>query len=130
MKHPERKRPVFRRKPLQRDLFTGELVTSKIRKGMGDHIKLTHGADRQLTAIPGMAHFAGTGPARKYCQDCAHCQDLPVYRGGKYTSTTTAAPLRYETGACRKAADLYDGKVQKGGIGANAACMFFEEGPK
>jgi hypothetical protein len=126
MDAPERKRPKIKKHAIQRDLFTGELITKKIKRGRGRHIKLKQGEDRVMTVVPGMAHFAGTGPERTYCFGCKFWGDLPVYKGGKYVANTTAAPRRFELGACRKAADLFGGKVQRGGIGGNPSCKFFE----
>lgn len=119
------------RKPMQRDMFTGNLVKSKPRSGNGNHI-LLKGDDQDPPVIPGMAHFAGSGPDGKRCSECRHLGDLPCW--GRKARTTRelaelnedAKPRRYELNACRKAADMFDGHVQKGGIQFNRACKYFE----
>lgn len=119
------------RKPMQRDMFTGNLVRNAPKAGRGDHILLKRPVDEPV-AIPGMAHFAGTGPEGKRCSQCAHLGDLPCW--GKKNRTTRelaelneeAQPRRFEVNACRKAAALFDGHVQRGGIQHNAACKYFE----
>src|SRR5262245_51649579 len=120
-----------RRKPAQIDLLTGELVTKKPKAGSGHHIRL-HSVAGEPSISPGMAQFAGTGPERTYCMDCAHCSDLEVYRGGRMRKPSSRpgedviVPLRVEKDACAKAARMLDDKVQKGGIGANRSCKYFE----
>lgn len=120
-----------RRKPTQIDMFTGELVVKPPKRGNGLHVQLHRSPDEPVRAI-GMAHFPGTGPNRKYCQDCAHFGDIEVYRGGRMRKPSSRpgedaiTPLRYEHGACRKAASMLDDVVQKGGIGANRSCKYFE----
>lgn len=117
-------------KPMQRDMFTGNLVKTKPRAGRGDHIVLKD-VPGMPSAIPGMAHFAGTGPAGKRCRHCAHCRDIAVW-GRDFMSPSAAAQKddtaarRIERNACAKAAELYDGHVQKGGIQMNEACKYFE----
>jgi hypothetical protein len=56
------------KKPLQRDLFTGELVKPP-KRGDGHHIKLKR-EGRERAAVPGMASYAGEGPYGRFCRDC------------------------------------------------------------
>jgi hypothetical protein len=118
------------RKPMQRDLFTGNLVRQP-KSGRGDHIILKR-PDDEPVVIPGMAHFAATGPDGKRCSHCTHCQDIKVW-GRDFISPDKAglkdetAPRRVEVNACVKAAELYDGHAQKGGIQHNPACKYFEQ---
>lgn len=57
------------KKPMQRDLFTGELVVKSPKRGNGHHVKLRHdGGDR--AAVAGMASYAGEGPHDRRCRDC------------------------------------------------------------
>lgn len=121
---------LVRKKPMQRDLFTGNLVRPP-KAGRGDHILLKRD-DAEPVAIPGMAHFAATGPEGKRCRDCAHCRDMPMW--GKNKSSPALAgrkdtdePKRIEKDACAKAAELYDGTVQRGGIQFNLSCKYFEQ---
>lgn len=37
-----------------------------------DHLTTIEGIPDRSAAIPGMAHFAGTGPPGKTCGDCVH----------------------------------------------------------
>ncbi|MFZ5783962.1 MAG: hypothetical protein ACOY4R_27505 [Pseudomonadota bacterium] len=122
----------IRRKPVQIDLLTGNLAPKRIKIARGDaHIRLKSDG-MEPTVVPGMAHFAGTGPSGRYCKDCALRGDLPVWgrdfaTPDKAGMAPDANPKRYEKGACRKAAELYDGHVQKGGLWAESACRYFEE---
>lgn len=120
---------LVRKKPMQRDLFTGNLVRPP-KAGRGDHILLKQG-DHEPVAIPGMAHFLGSGPEGKRCHQCTHCQDLPLWGKNRTTpelagQKETTPPKRIEKNACAKAAELYDGTVQKGGVQFNAACKYFD----
>jgi hypothetical protein len=121
-------------KPRQGDLFAGEFNAKPPKRGDGHHIRLAREEGEPVKAI-GMAHFPGTGPERTYCYQCTHCQDIPVYRGGRYRKPTNPSgqsdvlPIRTKRNACMKAAELFDGLVQRGGIGANRSCKYFEERP-
>jgi len=118
------------KRPMQRDLFTGNLVRTKPKAERGDHVLLKR-PDDEPVAIPGMAHFAGTGPEGKRCSHCSLCRDISVW-GRDFISADKASlkdgtpPRRVEVNACAKAAELYDGHVQKGGIQHNPACKYFE----
>lgn len=122
----------IRRKPMQRDMFTGNLVSKPPKAGRGDHIVLKR-ESTEPTVVPGMAHFPGTGPEGKRCQHCAHFGDIPAFgRQGRTTRELAelkedTQPRRIEKDACRKCADLYDGFVQKGGIRFQPACKYFAE---
>ena len=39
---------------------------------LSDYLTTLPGAPRRADALPGMAHFAGTGPKGKSCGDCVH----------------------------------------------------------
>lgn len=120
-------------KPMQRDMFTGNLVKTKPRAGRGDHILLKQ-EPGERPAIPGMAFFAGTGPEGKRCQHCRFCMDIPTWGRQKFTSPARAGrlpsePPRVIENACTKAADMLDGKAQPGDIQFNPACKYFEPKP-
>jgi len=121
---------MITKRPMQRDLFTGNLIATRPKAGRGGHVLLKAGPDEKYP-VPGMAHFAGTGPAGKRCQHCTHCQDIPVW--GRDRPTPALAwrkddePCRrVEHNACRKACELYDNHVQRGGINFESACKYFE----
>jgi hypothetical protein len=121
----------IKRKPSQGDLFTGEFAVRPPKKGNGRHIAPTGKEGEPAKAI-GMAHFPGTGPERTYCHQCTHCQDIDVYRSGRYRKPPDPSgkgdphPIRTQRNACLKAAKLLDGIVQRGGTGANPSCKYFE----
>jgi hypothetical protein len=118
----------IKHKPRQGDLFTGEFNVNPPKRGNGHHIKLAVEVG-EPTKVPGMAHFPGTGPERTYCRECKHCQEIDVYRGGRYRAPSgkgDVMPVRTKRNACLKAAKLSDGIVQPGGIGANRSCKYFE----
>lgn len=73
----------IKKKPMQRDLFTGELVTNKIKRGRGNHIKLTS-FPGERPYVPGMASWANTGPVGRYCRDCKYFGNV-----GLKSSTST-----------------------------------------
>ena len=115
-----------RHKPRQGDLLTGEFSVKPPKRGKGDHVVLKDGAGRKPI---GMAYFPGTGPERTYCRECIHCQDLPVWRNGRYESEASSredGPRRVERESCKLAATLFDHVVQRGGIGNNRSCKYFE----
>ena len=116
----------------QGDLFTGEFKEKPPKRGNGHHIKLAVEVG-EPTKVPGMAHFPATGPKRTYCHQCTHCQDIDVYRGGRYRAPPVLSgkgnppPIGTKRDACLKAAKLSDGIVQRGGIGGNPSCKYFEK---
>ena len=118
-------------KTRQLDLFTGELDVGPPKKGNGRHIKLTR-EEVQLVKTIGMAHFPGSGPERTYCHQCKHCQDIDVFSGGRYykpkeySGAGNALPIQTRRNACVKAAELFDGIVQRGGISSNRPCKYSE----
>lgn len=121
-------------KPMQRDMFTGNLVHKPPKAGRGGHLRLKNApGDKYL--VPGMAYFAGTGPEGKRCRHCKHLDDIKVWRGrgGQDCSTPELAgqklntpAKRIEADACRKACEMCEGIVQPGGIQFEAACKYFE----
>lgn len=119
-------------RPMQRDLFTGELVTKKIKPGSGDHILLKNNDGPRL--VRGMAHFPATGPQDKRCSDCRYLQDIPVWGRGKMTPQEAGyqsdkQPKFIEINACMKAALLMERQVQCGGIQHELACKYFQQAP-
>jgi hypothetical protein len=120
------------RKPHQGDLFKGEFDARPTRRGNGRHLRLTREEGEPVKAI-GMAHFPGTGPEGTHCHECRHCQDIDVFPGGRYrkpkhpSGPDNVPPIRTKREACMKAAQLFDGIVQRGGIGFNRSCRHFEE---
>ena len=76
---------------------------------------LTHepGAPRKRDAVPGMAHFAGTGPDGTTCRNCEFYrffrEDRPRLHGG-----------------CKKYL-LLTGRHGPAIDGSNASCKYFEE---
>jgi hypothetical protein len=114
-----------RRIPRDVDMFTGEVVAKPPKRGSGNHIRLHDQTPKPI----GMAYFPGTGPEGKYCQDCTHFGDLEVWRNGRITpaaSSRESDPRRIERDACEKAARMLEGIPQKGGIGPNRSCKYFE----
>lgn len=121
---------MITKRPMQRDMFTGNLVKGKPKIGRGNHILLKPLEGEQY-AIPGMAHFAGTGPEGKRCSQCLFCRDLPYWGRGRWNDPllcgklADAPPTKIEKDVCSKAAELYDGIVQIGGIQFENACRYF-----
>lgn len=125
---------MITRKPMQRDLFSGALVAKPPKAGRGQHVLLKHNEGDKYP-VPGMAHFAGTGPEGSRCQQCHHLDNIKVWqrRGDVPHDTPQRAGYaagkphrRVETNACRKACEMYDGVVQPGGIDFESACKYFE----
>lgn len=84
----------IRRKPVQIDLLTGELIARKRKSGNGSHIKLKSlGIERP--AVPGMASWAGGGPEGKRCKDCAHLGAVTVHRPNSEIERASVACLRF-----------------------------------
>jgi hypothetical protein len=72
-------------KPVQKHDFQGDLLTGEWRaeppkRGNGSHVRLKS-LDVEKTAVPGMASYAGEGPANKYCKDCVFFGKVAVQRG-------------------------------------------------
>lgn len=61
----------------QGDLFTGEWRAKLPKRGNGSHVRLTK-LDGEKPAMPGMASFAGEGPAGARCRDCNHFGTVAV----------------------------------------------------
>lgn len=81
-----------KKKPMQRDLFTGELVTGRLKRGRGDHIKLTS-FEGEKAYVPGMASWANTGPQGLYCRDCAYWGDVGI-------KSSSSKEVDLATGVC------------------------------
>ena len=84
---------------------------------LGD-VDLTDVEKRQHETVPGMAHFAGTGPSDK---NCGHCK----FYGYKKTATRDGVEILTYTSACQK----YFNLTNKHGpnIKANLkSCKYFE----
>lgn len=83
-----------RRKPMQIDLLTGDLVARKPKAGNGSHIQLKSlGIERP--AVPGMASWAGGGPDGKRCKDCAHLGAVTVRRPSTEIERASVVCLRF-----------------------------------
>jgi hypothetical protein len=67
-------------KNAQGDLFTGKWRTKPPTRGNGSHIRLKP-LDDEKAVVPGMASYAGEGPAGAYCRDCAHFGVVAVQTG-------------------------------------------------
>jgi hypothetical protein len=65
---------------LQRDLFTGEWQAKPPKRGRSCHVRLTK-LDGEKPAVPGMASYAGEGPAGARCRDCLHFGTVAVQAG-------------------------------------------------
>lgn len=108
----KKKKPV----PVMRDLLTGEIGPMVRKSGDGSHIRMTP-SNVKGTPIPGMFYFAGTGPKRRQCRECAHCgEGPPTHKNGK--PTQNACVLMLQT--MKRASFARD-------IGVNAACKYFDE---
>lgn len=107
-------------KPMQRDMFTGELSDKRPKAGNGSHIQLKPiGIERPH--IPGMASWAGGGPEGKYCRDCQHFGAVAILRPDTEMTEkrSTACSL-----AARRQGRLVQGRVD---ISTSAACDQFVE---
>jgi len=67
-------------KNLQGDLFTSEERTKSPKRGDRSHIHL-RSLDGEKAVVPGMASFAGGGPAGAPCRDCIHFGVVAVQTG-------------------------------------------------
>lgn len=82
-----------RLKPMQRDMFTGELVDKPPKRGNGRHIALKP-VGMERPAIPGMASWAGGGPEGKRCKDCAYLGAVTIRRPDNTIERSSAACLK------------------------------------
>jgi hypothetical protein len=64
----------------QGDLFSKEWQTEPSKRGDGSHVRLKS-VDGEKPVMPGMASYAGEGPAGTYCRDCAHFGEVVVQTG-------------------------------------------------
>ena len=76
------------------------------------------------TTPPGMAFWAGSGPAGKTCRECIHWQADGYYAGGNRAFNQGLKP-----GICRKARAMTMGKAQPPVRYINSACKYFEPNP-
>lgn len=110
----------IRRKPVQIDLLTGDLVTKPPKRGSGSHIALKPtGFERP--AIPGMASWAGGGPEGKRCEHCIHLGAVTIQRPNSDIERSSAACLRY----CQRTGHLPSVRRD---ITLERACNQFSEG--
>jgi hypothetical protein len=65
---------------LQGDLFTGEWQTKPPKRGGGSHVRVKE-QEGEKAIVPGMASYAGEGPAGSYCQDCVYFGEVAVQTG-------------------------------------------------
>ena len=94
-------------------LFKTDHLTQAFDAGMNAAIQNSH---------PGMAHFAGSGPAGKVCRECKFFASLGHHEkrgvhGGRLKDAT-----------CRKYSALMNGEGPRVPPSASA-CKFFEENP-
>jgi hypothetical protein len=111
----------IQRKPQFVDMFTGEASTKLPRRGNGSHVQLKPtGIEKPV--IPGMASFAGEGPAGKRCENCQWFGRVKVVRPDMDT-------IEVSVDACLRAAQLtgrvHAARVQ---IRFESACRHFSEG--
>jgi len=79
--------------------------------------------------VPGMAHFAGTGPAGKTCGDCAHRGYYREVRRGKWNAEHQAYDFNsYRHLGCAMFKAL-TGHFGPAVAKDNAACKYFEQRP-
>jgi hypothetical protein len=64
----------------QRDLFTGEWEARHPKRGNGFRVRLKP-VDGEKAVVPGMASYAGEGPAGCYCKSCACFGSVAVQTG-------------------------------------------------
>ena len=83
----------IKRKPVQIDLLSGELVLKKPKSGNGSHILLKREGEEKA-AVSGMASWAGSDPEGKYCEDCAFYGSVAVQRPNSLVDRALAACLR------------------------------------
>jgi hypothetical protein len=91
-----------------------------------DHLTSIPEVPDKANAVPGMAHFAGTGPPGKCCRDCEFC-------GYVRRRAETWDPIRqmmvakaYNYGGCemhRKLTGRHGAEISK----ANKACKYFKQ---
>ena len=74
------------------------------------------------SAVPGMAYFAGTGPAGKTCADC-------TFKGYRRSNGDALKPRFYAWGGCgmyKKMTGLHGPAIS----GVNRACKYFMLRPR
>lgn len=69
----------------------------------------------------GMAYWAGTGPAGRYCRQCQHYTDEGTYRSGKRAGGQ-------KPGRCRQFSIMMKGKRGAKFSPSTRACRYFGEG--
>jgi len=91
-----------------------------------DHLTEIPGMPDRATAVPGMAHFAGTGPPGKHCGDCEF-KGYSRQRAERWDPALQMMVTRtYRYGGCRKYRQLtssHGAEVSK----ANKACKYFKQ---
>jgi hypothetical protein len=96
---------------------------------MNDHLTKIPGVPDATNAVPGMAHFAGTGPPGKLCENCAFWR---YYRktAEKWNPQQEAFTYRSRRhGGCEKYWKLA-GRHGPAISGKNRCCKYFEPGPE
>lgn len=87
-----------RRIPQQIDLLTGDVVLKPPKRGNGSHVVLKPcGIEKPV--VPGMASYAGEGPAGKRCEDCRWFGTVAIHR--------PSGDIDEKTDACVRAAQLF-----------------------
>lgn len=113
-------------KPMQRDMFTGELSDRPPKRGSGAHIVLKPiGIEKPF--VPGMADYAGEGPDGKYCRECMHFGEVAVQRPNGYT--TEVGTVEMNRAGCSIWAQRMGHASPVGGqaIDVCKACKLFED---
>lgn len=113
-------------KPMQRDMFTGELMERPPKRGNGSHIALKPIGIEKPT-VPGMADYAGEGPTGKYCRDCRHFGEVAVQRPNGLTQEIGTVEM--SRGGCSIWASRMGHASPIGGKGVElcGACKLFED---
>jgi hypothetical protein len=92
----------------------------------GDYYTQLPGVPARASAVPGMAHFAGSGPAGKHCGDCEFLRYWRQ-RPGQWDHTLSEVSQRtYKASGCAKFKEL-TGKHGPTVSGTNKACKYFRQ---
>lgn len=78
-------------------------------------------AEMAAKTVPGMAHWAGSGPAGKTCRECSECTTHGYYSKGRKANGGLLKPV-----SCDKYKEMMRGAVVRFGHDREA-CRFFIE---
>jgi hypothetical protein len=100
------------------------VLYQRTQDAMLDHLTKIPGCARKADAVPGMAHFAGSGPDDTQCRSC-------FFYGSMHPGAREAtAVFQYRSkrcGYCLKYQQLMGERGPKI-RGSNASCRYYEEG--